>query len=119
MCVCVGPCVQSKYMQMPSKSRGVGTLEAGVMSSCEQPTKVLGTNLGSLGEQQALLTTEPSLQAILFYGVKCVCVCMCICVHWGWSSLHTCVQVPVGSGEGINLPELELQSVTSCLVWCW
>lgn len=30
-----------------------------------------------------------------------------------------CVQVPVGSEEGINLPELELQSVMSCLVRCW
>lgn len=87
---------------------------------------MLGTKDGPLGEQQALLITESSLQAILFlwfYVRVCVCArectCVRVCVHWGWRSLYMFMQVPVGSEEGINLPELELQSVMSYLVQCW
>lgn len=71
---------------------GVGTLEAGGISVCEQPTKVLGTKDGPLGEQQALLITESSLQAILFLWFY-VCVCV-----FARASAHVCVYVCIGAG---------------------
>lgn len=48
MCVCAHTCA---YVQVPTEAKGVRSPEAGVISDCKHPTRVLAPNSGPLREQ--------------------------------------------------------------------
>jgi hypothetical protein len=61
-------CVPCGYKCSQRPEEGVGSPRVGVTDSCKPP--IMGThwemNSGPLEEQQTLLSTEPSLQPLLF-----------------------------------------------------
>jgi hypothetical protein len=60
----LGVCMCTMCMQQPADNRrGMGSMETVVTGSCEPPCQCREPNLGPLQEQQALLTTDPSLQS--------------------------------------------------------
>lgn len=85
---------ESRYMTKPEV---LGFPEVGVISSCELPTWILGSDLGSLQKYHVLLTAEPLLHSSLLkiHSVYCgVCKheheCMSTCMH---ASVQAFVQV--------------------------
>jgi hypothetical protein len=49
---------------------GIESPDNGVAVSWESPCECWESNIGPLEEQQALLTTEPSLQSLLFFEIR-------------------------------------------------
>jgi hypothetical protein len=62
---------ESRYMRKPE---ALGFPEVGLISSCEPPPRILGSELGFLQKHQVLLTAEPLLYPSPFSFTNTFCI---------------------------------------------
>ena len=91
---------------------------------CKPPCSCWELNSGPLEEQPGLLTSEPSLQPLVYCMHACIYVCIytmyiyvCIytmCIHYKWIAEGGLLELAVVDQAGLKLTEIRLPLPLKC-----